>query len=97
MQGEFDFEGMKASEENANRASCGWSEIALSELLRCGKKLGSFTIEQVREIAVIDSPPDGRAWGGVVMRASRQNLIARVGFAPAKSSNNSPKPVWVVL
>jgi hypothetical protein len=90
-------EGMRAAEEAANNDQPGWSERALDELLEVGRNLGRFTIEQLREASTLESPTDERAWGGVIQRASRAGLIARCGFAPAKSSNGSPKPVWRVV
>lgn len=89
-------DGMHAAEEAANRSEPCWSERALAALLEAGRQLGRFTIEQARETCNVESPTDGRAWGGVVNKASREGLIIRIGFAPAKSSNGSPKPVWKV-
>lgn len=59
----------------------------------------TFMAEDVREFAEKNgcpTPPDGRAWGGVVQRAMRDKLIERVGFAPMKSRNchANPKSVW---
>ena len=90
-------DGMRAAEENANRKEQGWSLRALSALLDTGKRLGTFTIEDLRESCQVDSPTDQRAWGGVINYASRHKLIRRVGYAPARSSNGSPKPVWEVI
>lgn len=56
-----------------------------------------FLAESVREFAEIrglEDPPDGRAWGGVFRSAAHHNLIRSVGYAPAKSSNMSPKVLW---
>lgn len=39
-------------------------------------------------------PPDARAYGGIIRSAARANMIERVGYAPAKTSNCSPKCVW---
>lgn len=40
------------------------------------------------------APPDKRAWGPVIMRAFKANVIKRVGYGPARSSNLSPKCIW---
>lgn len=54
-----------------------------------------FLAEDVREFAAqLESPPDGRAWGSVFQEAARRGLIVKVGYAPAKSSNLSPKVLW---
>jgi hypothetical protein len=58
---------------------------------------GDFLAEDVREFAErrgLDAPPDGRAWGVVFQSASRDRLISKVGYAPARSSNLSPKVLW---
>ena len=88
--------GMVAAEERARLVSPGWPERALEALLAAGRRLGRFTVEDARELAGVEAPTDQRAWGAVVNRASRRGLIRRVGFAPARSSNGSPKPVWEV-
>lgn len=56
-----------------------------------------FLAENVRDYAErhgIDAPPDGRAWGVVFQNAARDRLIVKMGYAPAKSSNLSPKVLW---
>ena len=58
---------------------------------------GPFLAEDVRKFAEsrqFAKPPDGRAWGMVFLAASREHLIVKVGYAPAKSSNLSPKVQW---
>lgn len=59
-----------------------------------------FMAEDVREFARgvdgFEDPPDGRAWGSVVMRAAKAGIIKRIGYAPMKSPNchANPKSVW---
>lgn len=56
-----------------------------------------FLAEDLREFAEVRglfAPPDGRAWGAVIQSAARDGLIRKVGYAPAKSSNLSPKVQW---
>lgn len=60
---------------------------------------GPFMAEDVREFAEsrgFQAPPDGRAWGSVMQSAARAELIRKVGYAPARSSNLSPKVQWRV-
>lgn len=42
-------------------------------------------------------PPDGRAWGGIILRAAKKERIKAVGYAPMKSRNchGDPKTVWI--
>jgi hypothetical protein len=59
-----------------------------------------FMAEDVREFAEsrgFEAPPDGRAWGIVFQSAARERLIVKVGYAPAKSSNLSPKVQWMAV
>lgn len=58
---------------------------------------GPFMAEDVREYAEghgFQKPPDGRAWGIIFKSAARERLIFKAGYAPAKSSNLSPKVQW---
>ena len=73
-------------------------EAAYSELKRFAENsTDRFLIEQVREQLPEDfpHPVDGRSWGGVVQRAANDGIIRRAGYAAAKSSNCSPKPLWI--
>ena len=88
--------GMVAAEDRARLVDPGWPDRALEAMLEAGRRLGRFTVEDARQLAGVEAPTDQRAWGAVVNRASRRGLIRRVGFAPARSSNGSPKPVWEV-
>ena len=89
--------GMVLAEERARLVSPDWPERALEAMLEAGRRLGRFTVEDARELAGVEAPTDQRAWGAVVNWASRRGLIRRVGFAPARSSNGSVKPVWEVV
>ena len=40
-------------------------------------------------------PEELRAFGGVTLRALHRKIITRVGYAPAHSSNGSPKPLYL--
>jgi hypothetical protein len=92
--------GMQRSLFSANRKTNGWSDAARAVLENYIVKhpRQSFIGEDVVEYAkaMIDSPPDGRAWGGVFCKAAADGLIKRTGeYRKARSSNLSPKPVWV--
>ena len=93
--------GMASSAEHAEAVTPGWGERAYQAiksnpgLRRC---LDGFTMEKARAYAWghgLDSPPDGRAWGSVTVRLIRDGVIEKTGgFAPATSSNGSPKPLY---
>ena len=45
-------------------------------------------------VKAIDDVYDRRAWGGVIRTLSADGFIRHHGYAPAKSSRGSIKPVW---
>lgn len=65
-----------------------WSDTAYAFLLDYAATHNEFTTEDVRQAAEaagkVTIPPDKRAWGGVVQRASRARVIERAGFTVAK-------------
>ncbi len=73
----------------------------LCEYARLAKRRRrSFKVEDVREYAMnkgMKEAHDDRAWGGIAVRARNDGLIARIGYSPARSSNMSPKTLWVSL
>lgn len=105
-QNEFDFTrprgitpagetGMHQAADHAERVEPGWADGAFAALCDFVRdNAAPFTIEEMRARVLVASPTDERAWGGVVMRASRAGVIVRAGFAPAVSSHGSPKPLW---
>jgi hypothetical protein len=90
--------GMERAVEHADDVEDGWSTDATAALLGYARRIGRpFLIEEVRQVATwLASPPDGRAWGAVTRRAALAGSIVRVGYAPAASSNCSPKCLWSV-
>lgn len=90
-------DGMAAAVEHADDVVFAWSQRAEALLVEFAGGVETFLAEDARAFAAergLPSPPDGRAWGAVLQRARRANLIQKVGFAPARSSNNSPKVEW---
>lgn len=81
-----------------DHAGDGWKRRARGYLLEyLATHSGAFLAEDVREFAEergLDLPPDGRAWGAVVQGAARDGCIRKIGYAPARSSNLSPKVQW---
>lgn len=90
--------GMSSSLTHADDVEAGWSDHAYGLLVRyAGEQSHPFTIEGFRWWAAshgLADPPDSRAFGGVTQRAIRRSVIVRVGYAPAASSNGSPKPIY---
>jgi hypothetical protein len=60
-----------------------------------------FLTEQVREFCerekCVDPPANARAWGHIMRSAMRNGLIEKIGYAPARSSNLSPKVLWKAI
>lgn len=95
--------GMELSEANANRAKERWSEDAEATVIRYCLYRASypekdFLTEDVREwgevLGMVDAPLNAKAWGGVMRRCAANGIIRKVGYAPSKSSNMSPKVLW---
>lgn len=81
----------------AERKSAGWVERALAELGEFARSTkGTFTIEQARAAIEgrLPKPHDLRAWGRVTRSARSKGVIVQDGYAPAASSNGSPKPLY---
>jgi hypothetical protein len=91
--------GMKRAAEHAEDVMPGWIDDALKHLRRyvAQRKGAPFLTEDFRHWAQtrLSLPPDGRAYGNVMRAAARAGVIKRQGFAPADSSNGSPKVQWM--
>lgn len=90
--------GIQQSAEHANQAEDEWTGQALALLTAFALQVGRpFLIEEARAYAEVNglpAPPDARAWGYVARKAYAKKRIDKVGFAPAASSNCSPKVQW---
>lgn len=92
--------GIERAVDRADREKADWSDDAHRALERyCQAHAGQrFLTEDVREWAekleLVAAPDNARAWGAVMQRAQRYGLIRSVGYAPARSSNLSPKVLW---
>jgi hypothetical protein len=86
--------GSRRAGERADRASEGWTEEAAYCLWRWACDNERFLVEDVSQTAMIRPPPDPRAWGHATRLAVKLGWIKKVGYAPAASSNGSPKCLW---
>lgn len=91
--------GIEQAEDHANAVENNWSITAYSHLEAfCRARRGEkFMVEDLRAFAEargFTSPTTEKAWGAVIRRAAGNGLIRKVGYAPAKSSNLSPKCQW---
>lgn len=91
--------GIRSSEEHAGKE---WQDQAVAAarlFVRWHERRGKiwFTVEELRLWCQprIDAAPDLRCWGAATRRLKAENVIEATGFyAPANSSNRSPKPLY---
>lgn len=79
-----------------------WADFAYLGLVYfIGEHKAPFLTEQVREFCeaekCVDPPANARAWGSIMQAAMRNGLIEKIGYAPARSSNLSPKVLWMAI
>ena len=92
--------GIKQAIDNANDTHEKWSVKAYNFLTDYIKSHHTFMTEDVRLASEkqIPLPPSNRAWGGIILRASKAKLITRVGFSNVKNTkaHQTPATVWRV-
>jgi len=92
--------GIKQAINNADDTHEKWSEKAYKFLTDYIKSHHEFMTEDVRVASEkkIPIPPSNRAWGGIILRASKAGLITRVGFSSVKNvkAHRTPATVWRV-
>lgn len=107
MQADLFSVGHAAAERSAaraDRAEPDWTESAVTAVRKYADTLRiihgrpeSFLAEKARahaEMHGLSEPPDSRAWGHVMQLCKRRKILKPVGYAPAESSNGSPKVLW---
>lgn len=84
--------GQERAASRASKIDPAWRAAAASALRKHAETHQRFMAEDLRGLV----PPnaDRRAMGAVITDARRAGLIVRDGWAPAATSNCSPKPVW---
>jgi hypothetical protein len=81
--------GMQQALDHANAVSDQWSDRAYRYLEYFAAQGTEFRAEQVRIFAEkngLESPPSARAWGGVINRGVRKEIIRRVRFVPCDNA-----------
>lgn len=86
--------GVTRAANAAHRNAPGWEDDALAAVRRFALTHETFIAEDARATIAIPDGVDGRAFGAVMQRARREGLVRADGFAPANSSNRSPKVRW---
>lgn len=92
-------DGMMRAADHADAVEEGWSERAYSMLLDYAAEHYEFMGEDVRSwahSAGLPQPPDGRAWGAVVLRASKAKLIIVDRYRKTRipPAHATPRAVW---
>jgi hypothetical protein len=92
--------GIKVSLLNAEAHVLGWGDRAFDYLKIFIKRHPEpFQTEQVRLFAKscgFPDAPSARAWGGVMLRAARLNLIQKINIAPTSNptAHHANAVVW---
>lgn len=92
--------GIEQAADHADRAVPNWSgdaEAAIGHYCRAhaGQQfLGEDIRQWAEDMQYVSCATDGRAWGAVMRRAAMTGVLRKVGYAPARSSNLSPKCLW---
>lgn len=93
--------GMARAVDHADRERPDWSLRAAHALHEYAQKHPgeSFLAEDVRAWSearmLVSTPPTAKAWGAVFKEGAKLGVIRKIGYAPAKSSNLSPKCTWM--
>jgi hypothetical protein len=92
--------GIARAERRARR-ECGdeWTLSAATYLALYARNTAvgqPFLLEDAREASAgkVTAPTNAKAWGAAVQFAVRSGWLQKAGYAPARSSNGSPKVLW---
>jgi len=88
---------MASSLAHAESDAPGWAAQCYSLLCEYAATQHEFQIEQFRAWAYahgLPKPDEERAFGPITQKAIRHSVIVRTGYAPAESSNGSPKATY---
>lgn len=92
-------DAMERVSDAVEAESPGWSAKALDAVKRfAAAQAGLFTTEAMRGVIESELPPTNRlrVWGPITKTARAKGYIEQVkgAYAPAASSNGSPKPLY---
>lgn len=97
-------QGAQLAADHADAVIEDWQDRAfylLTEFCRhhaYGAQLTSERIRQYAEKQGLPNPPDKRAWGAIMLKAARKNLIRKIGWTTANDPkvHNNPVSLWTV-
>ena len=87
--------GAEAAAKRAGRLDGEWKHAALEAVKEHARRNRAMLAEHVR--IELPTGADRRAIGHVFREAQRLGYVRADGFAPAVSSNSSPKTLWASL
>jgi hypothetical protein len=93
-------DGMARAANHADQVVPSWQERALAFLRDYAASHADFICEDVRQYAEargLPTPPDGRAWGAVMMRGARLHIVGktdRVRCAADPKVHMNPCTLW---
>ena len=92
-------DGISRAQAHAETDVPDWTDIAARYVADYAVRVAQgqpFLMEDAREASIgrVPSPDEPRAWGAVGPYAARKGWIEKVAYAPARSSNGSPKWTW---
>lgn len=84
-----------AAADKAEKLERGWREQAIEAVRAHAARHEHFLAEDIR--LPIPEGADGRGSGSIVQAAARLGICAKDGYAPARTSNGTPKVYWKSL
>ena len=92
-------EAMQRAVDAADGRVPKWSDVAL-EYVRLyaiqhrGERFIGRDVTQAAKAYGLESPANDKAWGAVLMRAAREGVIRKVGYAQDRNRHLSPVPEY---
>jgi hypothetical protein len=86
--------GMERAAGKAERKQFGWRANAVEAVRLYATTHAHFMAEDVLRVFPAPDDADARAFGAVMRDAAKAGFIVADGFAPAMTSNRSPKVRW---
>lgn len=91
-------EAIERSVSHADAVIPSWSEKAYNLLREYISTYRVFQCEDFRKwcIGSLKEPPSKRAFGSVILKAAKENLITRIGYEKVKNikAHQTPASVW---
>lgn len=85
----------QAAADKSEKLDSGWRERALEAVRAHAAQHEHFLAEDIH--LQIPDGADGRGSGNIVQAAARMGICVKDGYAPARTSNGTPKVYWKSL